>query len=129
MDRITEPTPNTPLSASWGRSVTRALNRLHISGGRGVLVSQDAHGVNISLAPAIERHMPPQWDCVVVAQITGGTTLTGYDITCYPAYPSTAGSYAAKLAVPEIALGTELPVNTYIIAHKKAVEIMGGTPA
>lgn len=68
-------------------------------------------------------------DSVVVAKITGGTTLTGYDVTCYPAYPATTGSYAGKMAVPEIALGTELPVNTYIIAHKKAVEIMGGTPA
>ena len=63
MDRILEPTPNTPLSASWARDVTRALNRLRISGGRGVLVGQDAHGVNISLAPAnpapvIERPMP-----------------------------------------------------------------------
>lgn len=63
MNRIQEPTVNTPLSSSWARDVTRALNRLHISGGRGVLVGQDAHGVNISLAPAnpvpvIERPMP-----------------------------------------------------------------------
>lgn len=66
---------------------------------------------------------------IVVAKITGGTTLTGYDVTCYPAYPSTATSYAGKMAVPEIALGMELPVNTYVIAHKLSVEIMGGTPA
>jgi hypothetical protein len=66
---------------------------------------------------------------IVVAKITGGTTITGYDITCYPAYPATTASYAAKLAVPEIALGTELPVNTYIIAHKLSVEIIGGSMA
>lgn len=66
---------------------------------------------------------------IVVAKITGGTTLTGYDITCYPAYPATTASYAAKLAVPEIALGTKLPAGTYVIAHKLSVEIIGGSMA
>ena len=124
MDRILEPTPNTPLSASWARAVTRALNRLHIIGGRGVLVSQDAHGVNISLAPANPAPAPPQaWP--VLCRITS-YGIDGDVVQVYAAGPGAAPTSTAVLNAVEIGDMDLLPVGTWLLGFPGVAAIYEG---
>lgn len=127
---LTTPIPGEAIRADLLREIIEELRASRVQPGPGILVQRGPSGTVVAAAERDDTAPAPAASGdIVVAKITGGTTLTGYDVTCYPAYPSTAASYAAKLAVPEIALGTELPAGTYVIAHKLSVEIMGGTPA
>lgn len=132
MNRIQEPTPNTPLSASWARDVTRALNRLRISGGRGVLVGQDAHGVNISLAPANpavsgEVYAVPQWMCSIAVDDEAATVLRvrsgqlcwgGAHVTVWP-----SGDAVDRAVYGDVALAVPVGETHYVVWYTTAAPV------
>lgn len=111
-------------------NVARNLNSLRITAGRGMLVSQTGSGVTISskAKPVAGTGIRVSGTAdSVVARVVSGDSVAGYDVICYPAFPSTAGRFAAKLAVLDIALGATLPEDTYLIAHLAGLQLIGGT--
>lgn len=62
----------------------------------------------------------------IVAVVSGGSSLEGYSVKCYPDFPDTTTSFSGVVGVVEIALGTEIPVGTWLVVHNAAVEQIGG---
>ena len=109
-------------------NVARNLNSMRITAGKGVKVSQTGSGVTISAKGGEVNGgtINASGESVVAMIVEGGGSLEGYSIICYPNFPAKTGSFGARLAVVEIALGAELPVGTYVIAHLAAMTKIGG---
>ncbi len=66
-------------------------------------------------------------DKAYMCRIEGGTARAGYAVSVYP-----NGRYDSKtvssgvLYAPELALGSELPLGTWVIGHKSAMKATGG---
>ena len=66
-------------------------------------------------------------DKAYMCRVEGGTARAGYTVSVYP-----NGRYDSKtvssgvLYAPELALGSELPLGTWVIGHKSAMKATGG---
>lgn len=98
---------------------------LRVEAGNGIEVQEAGGAWRVSAALAGGASVSVMGESVV-ARVVSGDSVAGYVVTCYPAFPSTAGSFAAKLAVLDIALGATLPEDTYLIAHLAGLSAIGG---
>lgn len=129
MTNIDIPIPGDIPRADWARSVAEALRENRVEAGPGIRVTRSPMGTVVeadSPASDVRQAISVSGESVVAMIISGGGSLEGYGIRCYPNFPDKTGSFGARLAVVEIALGAELPVGTYVIAHLAAMTKIGG---
>jgi hypothetical protein len=58
-DLVKEPQPGSPIAASWGADVARAIRSLRLSGGPGILVTPGPGGTTISAIRQPSRPVDP----------------------------------------------------------------------
>jgi hypothetical protein len=124
---LTMPIPGQPITADWAAEVIAEIRANRVQPGPGVLVDRGPAGTVVSAA---ERDQDLVQHAVsgesVVAKVLSGSNLTGYFVRCYPRWPAETDSFTARLGVVEIAWGSELPVDTLVIAHLAAATLIGG---
>ena len=66
-------------------------------------------------------------DPCVLCKITGGTSRTGYTAEEYANGAGESSTGTTKLFATELALGPELPANSWVIGHPATTKVTGGS--
>lgn len=119
----------------WYQSVTRDLNSSRLTAGQGIRLTQTPTGTTISATAGTGSNQAVQVvrgvsARTVMAKVLEGSTEAGYNIQCYPNYPSEEGRFNAVAFVPSIAFGT-LSLSgewtgKWVLAHYVGLRAIGG---
>lgn len=65
-------------------------------------------------------------ESAVLCKITGGNEVSGYSVTFYENGAESEPTGTGTLFFPALTLGTQVPVNSWVIVHPMAIQRTGG---
>lgn len=126
---IQTPQVGQPPLASWGTAVANQLNAMRITGdGKNIFVSQSPNGVSIRYKDNVKK---TKGGGEVVAsgvpcKITGGNSLTGYNVDTYANGRFKPKTGTGILHLLEVAAMSNLPVGSWVVGWNVQQALTGG---
>lgn len=123
------PSAGEPISQSWGKRVTDAVNSGRVGGGVGTMTESSKLGTYVSnkrRQSAGGGDTTVETTAAVLCRISGGTSATGYSVQLFPEGAGMPPDGTGTLYIVEIAAAGDLPVGAFVLGWPATTLTTGG---